>query len=121
MFKITSTRGICKLTLLLAAFAPAAFCDLTVDQKVADFMQLAGLYAKNYAASDWVRDQFGFDLYDAKPWLDRVKASKDDLEFFDICTRYVASLRDSHDEFYLNADFEAWLPIGADLYDGKFL
>jgi hypothetical protein len=121
MFRITSTRGICKLTLLLAAFTPSAFCDLTVDQKVADFMQLAGLYAKNYAASDWVRDQFGFDLYDAKPWLDRVKASKDDLEFFDICTRYVASLRDSHDEFYLNADFEAWLPIGADLYDGKFL
>jgi hypothetical protein len=117
-----TTKGrLCKLIVLLAAFAPAAFCDLTTDQKVADFMQLTGLYAKNYVASDWVRDQFGLDLYDAKPWLDRVKASKDDLEFYDICVRYVASLRDSHDEFYLNSDFEANLPITADLYEGKFL
>jgi Peptidase family S41/PDZ domain len=41
--------------------------------------------------------------------------------FYDICVRYVASLRDSHDEFVLPSYYEAFLPITADIYDGKVL
>ncbi|HEV2688055.1 MAG TPA: hypothetical protein VGV35_05860, partial [Bryobacteraceae bacterium] len=100
----------------LSGFAPAAFAQLTVDQKVSDFMQLAGLYAKNYAPYEWKRDVIGFDLYNVKPWLEQVKKSQSDLEFYDICVRYVAALQDSHDEFTLTADYEAWAHLGVDLY-----
>lgn len=106
---------------LLLSLAPFAMADLTVDQKVSDFTQLAAQYAKNYAPYELKRDSFGFDLYATQPWIDQVKASKSDLEFFDICTKYVASLQDSHDEFFLRSDFDAWLHFDGDLYDGKFL
>src|SRR5690349_8448943 len=107
--------------LLTALLLPTAFCQMTVDQKVSDFMQLAGLLAKNYAFYEWKRDFVGFDFYDVKPWLEKVKASKDDMEFVDICTRYVAALQDSHDEYFLSSDFSANLPVTMDIYDGKVL
>jgi hypothetical protein len=53
--------------------------------------------------------------------LTQVNATKDDLSFYDVCVRYVASLKDSHDEFILDADFEAFLPFTVDIYDGKVL
>ena len=84
-------------------------------------MSLAGLYNRNYGPYEWKHDTFGFDLLNIKPWLDQVNASKDDLSFYDICVRYVASLQDSHDEFILPSDFEAYLPLTADIYDGKVL
>lgn len=105
----------------LLCLAPASFAQLTTDQKVSDFMQLAGLYARNYAPYELRRDVFGFDLYNLKPWLDQVTKSTDDLTFYDICVRYVASLQDSHDEFTLPSEFEAWLHMDVDLYEGKVL
>src|SRR5206468_5119770 len=56
-----------------------------------------------------------------QPWLEQVYASKDDLAFYDICVRYVASLHDFHDEFHLPSFYEAYLPLTADIYDGKVL
>ncbi|WP_321475336.1 S41 family peptidase [uncultured Paludibaculum sp.] len=105
----------------LLCLAPVCFGQMTTDQKVADFMQLAGLYAKNYAPYEWKRDVIGFDLYNVKPWLEKVRNSKDDLEFLDVCVRYVASLQDSHDEFYISSDFIADMRILVDIYDGKVL
>jgi len=105
----------------LLALAPAALADLSVDQKVSDFMQLAGLYAKNYGPYELKRDIFGFDLYNVQPWLDQVKASKTDVDFYDICVKYVASLQDSHDEFFVPSTFDAWLHFDGDIYDGKFV
>lgn len=64
---------------------------------------------------------FDFDLLKLQPWLAEVNASHDDLTFYDICVRYVASLQDSHDEFILPSFYEAYLPILADRYDGKVL
>ena len=110
------------LTCALLVFCAApAFCQLTQAQKVADFTALAALYDKNYAPYEFKRDTFGFDLLNIAPWLAQVQASKDDLSFYDVCVRYVASLQDSHDEFFLNADFEAFLPFTVDVYDGKVL
>ena len=105
----------------LLCLAPASFAQLTPSQKVADFMQLAGLYAKHYGPYELRRDLFGFDLYNVQPWLDQVNRSTDDISFYDICVRYVASLHDSHDEFTLPTDFEAWLHMDVDIYDGKVL
>lgn len=106
---------------LLLCISPAAFADLSQDQKVSDFTQLAALYARNYAPYELKRDAFGFDLYNIAPWLAKVKASASDLEFYDICVKYVASLQDSHDEFTMNSDYEAYIPLTIDLYDGKAL
>ena len=103
------------------AFVPSLLAQLTPAQKTADFMQLVGLYAKNYAPYELRRDIFGFDLYNIQPWLDQINKSTDDLSFYDICTRYVASLQDSHDEFITPSDFEAFLGMDTDIYDGKVL
>lgn len=105
----------------LLGFAASLCAQLTQAQKTADFMQLAGLYAKNYAPYELRRDLFGFDLYDIQPWLNQINNSTDDLSFYDICTRYVASLQDSHDEFITPSDFEAFLGMDTDIYDGKVL
>jgi len=105
----------------LLAVGPACFAQLTPAQKTADFMQLAGLYAKNYAPYELRRDLFGFDLYNLQPWLTQVNQSTDDITFYDICARYVAALQDSHDEFILPTDFEAWLHMDTDIYDGNIL
>lgn len=113
-------KKFCLSALIICAGLPA-FAQLTQDQKVADFMQLAGIYAKNYAPYELRRDVFGFDLYNVKPWLEQIAKSTDDISFYDICVRYVASLQDSHDEFTLPSTFEAWLHMDVDLYDGKVL
>jgi len=105
----------------LLCFCPSAFAELTTDQKVADFTQLAALYARNYGPYEAKKDYFAFDLFNVKPWLDQVRASKTDLEFYDICVKYVAGLRDSHDEFTIRSSYEPYLPIGVDVYDGKVL
>jgi hypothetical protein len=110
-----------QLAVLLLCTAPLGFAQLTADQKVIDFMELAGLYAKNYAPYEWKRDVIHFDLYNLKPWLDQINLSKTDLEFYDICVNYVASLQDSHDEFTLPSDFFAYLHLDIDIYDGKTL
>ena len=100
---------------------PCSFADLTPLQKTSDFLQLVGLYATTYAPYELKRDIFGFDLFKIQPWLDQVNQSKTDVEFYDICTRYVASLQDSHDEFTISSDYDAWLHMDGDIYDGKFL
>src|SRR4051812_35749977 len=106
---------------LLIASATSVFAGLSADQKSLDFQILAGLYAKNYALYGWKRDVIHFDLFDLKPWLDRVQKSKDDLEFYEICAEYVASLNDVHSEFLVPSNFRADLGIRVDIYDGKIL
>jgi hypothetical protein len=101
--------------------APLASAQLTKDQKVADFMQLASVYAKNYGPYEFKRDLFGIDLYNLKPWLVQVNQSKTDLEFYDVLARYVGALQSGHDLFLLPTDYSAWLHLGVDVYDGKVL
>lgn len=101
--------------------APLDFAQLTPDQKTSDFLQLVGLYAKNYGPYQEKRDVFNFDLYQIQPWLAQVQQSQTDIDFYDICVKYVAGLQDSHDEFTLQSDFDAWLHFNGDIYDGKFL
>jgi hypothetical protein len=109
------------LTFLLLLSAAPCFAALTQEQKVTDFLALAGLYNRAYAGAAWKKQAFGVDLTDIDAWMAQVKASQSDLEFYDICARYVASLNDFHAKFRLPVVYEAWLPLTLDVYDGKVL
>jgi C-terminal processing protease CtpA/Prc len=98
-----------------------ASAQLTVDQKIHDFENIAAIYAKRYAPYEWKKELFGFDLFDIGPWLDRVAQSSDDLEFFEIALEYVASLNDTHSSFAMPSSFLADLGFTVDIYDGKVL
>jgi hypothetical protein len=92
-----------------------------MDQKVSDFQALAGLYAKRYGPYEWKRDALGVDLFNIAPWLAQVQATKNDLDFYDVLSQYVASLNDAHDVYELPSTFQASLNFFVDIYDGKLL
>src|SRR5580765_5661196 len=93
--------------LLFGLMIDVAFGQLTVEQKVSDFEQIAGLYAKRYAPYEWKRDTLGFDLLNAGPWIDKILATKDDLDFYEVLSEYVSKLNDAHDVYALPANFQA--------------
>ncbi len=95
--------------------------QLTPDQKAIDFQTIASAYAKQYAPYEWKRDNLGFDLFDLRPWMERIRASKDDLAYLEIVSEYVAKLNDVHSYYILNSDFSADLHLFTDIYDGKLL
>ena len=107
------------LTLTLAVFtlAPTLPAALTADQKEFDFRVLAASYAKNYAPYEWKKQLFGFDLYNISPWIARARATATDLDYYQVCGEYVASLRDSHSSFSFPTSFRYSLPLHADYYE----
>ncbi len=105
----------------LSGLIPAGAQGLTAAQKDADFRYLASLYSTYYAPLDWKKQLFGFDGLNLSPWLDRVAKTTTDLDFYELCVEYVASLNDTHDAFSLPSDFVATLGFGADVYDGVLL
>ncbi len=110
------------LILILVLTASGLFAqNLTPTQKDSDFRYLASLYSTYYSGYDWKKQLFGFDALNLKPWLDRVKASSTDLDFYEVCVEYVASLNDTHDAFSLPSDFFAQLGFVTDVYDDVLL
>lgn len=109
------------LILALFFFVLAASAQTSPGQRRVDFEQLAGSVAKAYAPYQWKLDAFQFDALQIKPWLERVATAKDDLEFYEICMEYIASLRDLHSGYFLPSDFAAELPFLVDFYDGVAL
>src|SRR5689334_23036343 len=97
------------------------FAQLTMDQKVADFQYMASLYAKRYGPYEWKRDVVKFDLLNVGPWLNKINATTNDLQFFDVMSEYVSSLNDAHDVYTLPANFVASLNFSVDIYDGVLL
>ncbi len=106
---------------IVLSCASSCYAQITHDQKVADFTAIAGLYDKNYGPYNWKIEAFDYDMLRLQPWLAQINASTDDLSFYDICVRYVASLHDFHDEFTLPSEYEAYLPFTVDIYDGRVL
>jgi hypothetical protein len=98
-----------------------ALGQLTMDQKIFDFQALAGLYAKHYAPHDWKLLLYGFDSTDISPWLDRVNATTNDLDFYELMVEYVSDLHDGHDAYHLPSTFSATLGFTVDIYDGNVL
>ena len=111
---------ISRIALLTAITLPLA-AQLTPEQKAIDFQTIASAYAKQYAPYEWKRDNLGFDLFDLRPWMERIRASKDDLAYLEIVNEYVAKLNDVHSYYILNSDFSADLHLFTDIYDGKLL
>lgn len=108
-----------RLLLCLLAAACAAPAQLAPEQRRADFEQLAAVVSRAYAPYEWKRERFGVDALRIGPWLERVQSAQSDLEYFEICAEYLASLRDLHSGFSLPSDFVASIPLGVDLYDGR--
>jgi hypothetical protein len=92
---------------------------MTPGEKVTDFSELAATYAMNYGPLVWKRDALNFDLLNIGGWLTKAMNTTDDLDFYELCVDYVASLNDAHDVFLLPADFQAYLGFTVDVYDGK--
>ena len=110
------------IILILGLTASASFAqNLTPDQKDSDFRFLASLFSTYYSSSDWKKQLFGFDVLNLSPWLNRVKGTATDLDFYELCVEYVASLNDTHASFEMASDFEARLGFTTDLYDGVLL
>ena len=82
---------------------------------------LSAIYAKHYAPYEWKQTLFGFDAFTIAPWVDRVRATTSDLDFFEVMNEYVASLQDGHDSYQLPSNFSANLGFTVDIYDGKVL
>lgn len=118
---INKARALTAAALLLALAAPPAVAQMTPAQRRADFEQIAAAIAKQYAPYAWKIQAFGYDALQLKPWMERLGQVRDDLEYFELCMEYVASLRDLHSGYFLPSDFSAELPIYVDLYDGKAL
>jgi hypothetical protein len=108
------------MLLAICAAAPGAQEALTAKQRQADLIQLANVFAKQYAPYEWKRDVIGFDLYRLTPWLQRIH-DVDDLDFQDALIEYVASLNDAHSYISFPSNFSASLGLTADIYDGKVL
>src|SRR5215471_5690737 len=93
-----------------------SFAALAPEQKLLDFQNLAALFSKRYAFWEWKQSAIRYDSLDLTPWIARIKESKTDLEFFEICAEYVARNQDGHSVFILPSDFEASLAFDVDLY-----
>ena len=105
----------------LAISAMPLAAQLTTEQRVQDFQQLTSLYARYYAPAQWKALALGRNIFDVAPYLQRVRAAKSDLEYLEICGEWVISLRDGHSQFDVNSDFQIYLGLDVDLYDGKYL
>jgi hypothetical protein len=108
------------LFVAIAGAVPGAQEALTTKQRDTDLVQLAGMFAKQYAPYEWKRDVIGFDLYRLTPWLKRVHHA-DDLDFQDALVEYVASLNDAHVGISFPSNFSAAFGFTVDIYDGKVL
>ncbi|MDX2269953.1 MAG: S41 family peptidase [Bryobacter sp.] len=111
------------MTLCLAALlgGGALFAQLTPNQRERDFVTLANVLAKRYAPANWKIVALNANLFHISPWVARVRAAQNDLEFLDICAQYVSSLQDGHAQFIGPGNFLADLGFYVDLYDGKLL
>ncbi|MCX6590716.1 MAG: S41 family peptidase [Acidobacteria bacterium] len=114
--------------LRLLVFLLTALCgvgpvwaQLTPDQRLLDFQTLAGLYAKRYAPASWKSTALAVNIFDLKPWLDRVRSAPTDLDFYQICAEYVAQFQDGHSSFRTPSNLVADLGLFTDIYDGKLL
>jgi len=107
----------------LLAFIACLPCraDLTAEQKIADLVQLASLYGKNYGPYEWKRVAFNFDALDLRPWVERARQTRNDLEFIDLCFEYLSKMDDAHVSYTFPSSFSASLGFSVDIYDGKVL
>ena len=116
-----TTRSMKQFAALSLLLVCPTFAALTKEQKILDFTVLAQTFATNYWPYHWKVRAINVDAMNLKPWLAKVDATKDDLEFLDLLVDYVASLQDGHVSLSFPASFVATLGFSTDIYDGKVL
>lgn len=107
------------LVTLLVTFS--ALAQMTPQQREFDFQAMLAVYAKRYGPANWKQQAIGVDIFDARPWMTRVRAAQSDVEYWQICAEFVASLQDGHSSYRAPASFSADAGLFADIYDGKVL
>ena len=110
-----------RLSVLLLFITTPVLSQMTPDQKISDFAQLAASYAMNYGPLQWKINLLNFDLRNIGDWLSKAAQTQDDLDFYELCVSYVDRLNDAHDRFILPSDFSASLGFTADIYDGRVI
>ena len=100
---------------------PVAFAQMTSEQRVFEFQNLAAMLAKRYAPAEWKRQVSGFDVHNVQPWIERVRGATDDLSFHEIAAEFVANLDDGHTSYRAPGAFSASLGFAVDVYDGAVL
>ena len=108
------------LTLALL-FSFPCFAQLTVDQKIAEFLYVADSYANQYGPYEWKQQVEGYDLLDLRPWIERIRLTTNDIEYAETLVDYVASLDDAHDGVSFPLNFSGNLGFTVDIYDGRVL
>src|SRR2546428_4490340 len=116
----SNMRNLCRVSVLVLVAATASG-QLTEDQKISDFQNVVGVYNKQYGPYEWKRDAMGFDLLNTDPWLAKIRATKNDLDFYEVMVSYVASLNEAHDFYAVPANFLCAPNLGVGIYDGKLL
>jgi len=114
-------RALSLAAALCPLLAHAAWAQMTTEQRLLDFQHLAGVFAQQYGPYEFKRDLFGVDLLKIQPWIDRIRAAKTDIEYYEIQAEYVAALKDTHSTATNRSTFYASVPLDADIYDGKVL
>jgi hypothetical protein len=105
----------------LLSLAGNLAAQLSPAQREADFTTLASVFAKRYAPANWKIQALNVNLFEISPWIAKVRAAKTDLEFLEICSQYVSSLKDGHTQYIGPGNFIADLGFYADIYDDKIL
>jgi hypothetical protein len=106
---------------LFLCLASSGFAALTREQKIFDFNVLAQTFAANYGPYHWKVRALNYNPNDLRPWLARVEATRNDIEFLEVLVDYIASLKDGHASLSFFATFRATLGFSTDIYDGKVL
>lgn len=108
-----------RLFAILLLLSIPGSATLTREQKILDFTILAQTYAANYGPYHWKLEAVKFDLMDLKPWLAKVEATKNDIEFMEVLNDYTSSLDDAHVSIGFPSTFRASLGFTVDLFEGK--
>jgi hypothetical protein len=95
--------------------------QMTPEQRLLDFQVLASLYAKRYAPANWKIQALRVNIFEIRPWMDRVRAAKTDIEYYETAAKFVATFRDGHTGYSAPSRFLADLGVYVDIYDDKVL
>ncbi len=107
------------IAFILLAGAVSSHAQLTTQQKLADFQTMADQYVKRYVALQWKQMLYGVDAFNVQPFVGRIAATTNDLDFYEVCIDYVSQFHDNgHVFFEVPSDFAADSGLRVDTYDG---
>ncbi|HEV2201392.1 MAG TPA: hypothetical protein VGR73_16360 [Bryobacteraceae bacterium] len=113
-------RFIHLLVVSVAAIPHQATAQLLPQQKADDLSTIIAAYDRRYAPLALASDESGFNILNAKPWIERAKATTTDAAFYELCRRYLARFGNTQDVLNLTS-YQASLGFTVGFYDGVLL